>query len=570
MGKIELGRSFSGFYMGNEEKDSCLGVSERDGHIVVNFPGQTPNTDTGQKTVDRLPCEVTARLKPSQVEKFGIKSGDQVDGRVINILGIISLCQIRSVNGRKINLLEDIILDGNVCRSKIEWENRENRRREEIDFSGNSYAKLVSAIFPIPKGSSVILSGDRASGKSTVLFELLKGTREVDWVMYALTERTDEIPQCKPLPENDKLPVLPDGVELWAQSMRKRDAPKEMVGWINFALEVAISRAEAGEHVVFFLDSLEVYAKLSQRVLQKSPDEKDRILSGGIDPRVLDKIAGKFLSQAGHPLNGGSLTIIATYRLNENDRGTKSMAEEFEGVVNGHIHMLPAEQHAEQPILIDIANSTSRRLEYVLGEEEAKKIWRFQRAAAGIGEYNIKGRFTKDQWEKLLQAAETLDVRDIRDHWERIVSNQNSVPAPAVSERSPLTTNGDYHISSKRSKREIAYDIEKRIGELPEEMRTTVREKLGKVQGDLQVVYEKLENIILEIKQASVSASVSSASAVESTNVTAEITPAPSTDGENGNKGEWNKVLEEIIPSEEKRAEFDRRWREAQKEVFGQ
>lgn len=423
-------------------------------------------------TAFHLPTDLGGVITETEVKKLGLRVGDYVETddaiehecwRITAVNGV-PVAPVRRVRGRK---------------SLQTWETGSTYRRNLLRFPHHPLANLVTALYPIPEGSAVLVEGVRGARKSDVIWAMLEGIDKKDLVvMYFLAERPDEVPlvpgQLRP-EEASFIPEVPRKVELWAMSMRQREHQADIVAWVDFAFNVAKSRALADQRVVILLDSVEVLAK----AMDRSADANGRALSGGLSGKVVDQLAAKYLAVAGHPEGKGSLTVIASYRLNPQDKGTASLAEEFEGVINAQILLDPTRRFS--PFPVSVGGSFSRRIEKVVGQKLAGKTWAFQKGmgnrydelyaalyASRLNAFQEQRRRAGDkrqfsrlekpdeealkqtvqeaielEWQLLLEAAERLSPRALIEGWRNITvgryshGSRETEPCAVVAQQAP-------------------------------------------------------------------------------------------------------------------------------------
>lgn len=348
-------------------------------------------------------------------------------------------------------------------RAKHPWKERRDRGRELLKFS-RPFARLMTAAIPLRRGGCGFFVGPKGCRKTQVLLELLiglePGPNQVE--MFFQAERPGEVME----EGADALRRLPPGAELWAVTMRDRDQPAHIVRWLNFVYSVAIARALAGQEIHLFLDSLEVPAKCLDTITQQ--EGRSALLSGGITRSTLDTLASQCIAIAGDsPDPGvGSLTIYAGYRANLADRGTANIAEDQEGVTVDFLAFLPSAKARATLVPLDLAASLSRSAE-IAGRPFAESVWanvtmmlgrpdehyrrlyreeleskqskeneaarRTDRRPSRIysltkaDEQDLRVEALKaveEDWQRLLDAAETLDSVGLVENWTKILEGK--------------------------------------------------------------------------------------------------------------------------------------------------
>lgn len=326
--------------------------------VLASFPNWEPSKEAFsvrgfvEGRVFRLPIQLLAEVSLGAVEKHGWVEGDEfrVDGG-----------KIVAVNGRPISF-RDRIMPSKAHGE--DWFAQPNLRSRLLDFGGDPIAKSITAVLPIPVGSSCMIVGPPGSRKTTYLHALLRGLRPLRKrrvMLVLLNERPDEVPT----PEQ-----LPFYVELWAATTRQ--SVQHIVRFGNLAYQVAVRRAQAGFSVVMFVDSLYRLAVLKNIITETSSG----LTSGGVKNEVLADFAREYISVAGATKEGGSLTVVSTCLVEEPNKMSLVLLKAFEG----HLNVLVALRSDGS---VDWSASFSRGLDRVLGLELAQKVWDLKALMSG-------------------------------------------------------------------------------------------------------------------------------------------------------------------------------------------
>lgn len=331
-------------------------VQEND--VLASFPNWEPSKEAFsvrgfvEGRVYFLPTKLLIPISQRTVEKYGLTEGDEIG---------VESGRIASINGRSIALHERFL---GRKQEDGDWYEQPNLRSELLDFGKEPFAKIVTAILPVPAGSVCVLAGPPGSRKTTYLHAFLRGLvpeegRKV--MLVLLNERTHEVPHSN---------GLPAGVEIWAATTRQE--PQHIARFADLAYKVAVRQAQSGFQVVMFVDSLYRLAVLENIITEASGG----YTSGGVKPEVVANFAAKRLAGAGSVPGGGSLSIVATNLVEEPNKMSLVLAETFKGFIDVLVAL-------RSDGSVDWSASFSRGLDRVLGLELAQKVWDLKALMSG-------------------------------------------------------------------------------------------------------------------------------------------------------------------------------------------
>ncbi|MBO9344262.1 MAG: transcription termination factor Rho [Chloroflexi bacterium] len=309
-----------------------------------------------------LPGPEDIYVSPSQVKRFGLRTGDMVIGQVRppkDNEKYYSLLRVEAVNGQ----------DPEQAKNRPHFEKLTPIFPNEIynlESSGKLSMRLLNIVAPIGKGQRGLIVAPPKVGKTTLLKDIAnaisKSYRDVHLMVALIAERPEEATDFDRSVDAEVIASTFD------EPVQNHVHVAEMV------LNRAKRLVECGRDVVILLDSL---TRLS-RAYNLTVPSSGRTLSGGVDPAALYP-PKEFFGAARNLEEGGSLTIIATVLVDTGSRMDDFIYEEFKGTGNMEIHL--SRRLAERRIFpaFDILASGTRREELLLGEKTAQRTYLMRR-----------------------------------------------------------------------------------------------------------------------------------------------------------------------------------------------
>ncbi len=309
-----------------------------------------------------LPGPEDIYVSPSQIKRFGLRTGDMVIGQVRppkESEKYFSLLRVEAVNGQ----------DPEQAKNRPHFEKLTPIFPNEIynlEASGKLSMRLLNIVAPIGKGQRGLIVAPPKVGKTTLLKDIAnaisKSYRDVHLMVALIAERPEEATD------------FDRSVDAEVISSTFDEPVQSHVRVAEMVLNRAKRLVECGRDVVILLDSL---TRLS-RAYNLTVPSSGRTLSGGVDPAALYP-PKEFFGAARNIEEGGSLTIIATVLVDTGSRMDDFIYEEFKGTGNMEIHL--SRRLAERRIFpaFDILASGTRREELLLGEKTAQRTYLMRR-----------------------------------------------------------------------------------------------------------------------------------------------------------------------------------------------
>ena len=294
-------------------------------------------------------------VSPSQIRRFNLRTGDEVEGKVREAKDgekFKALLFVEKVNGES--------PDKAIGRKNFEnltpiYPNE--RLHLETNNEKDLSSRLMDIICPIGKGQRGIIVAPPKAGKTTLLKRIAQNITinhpDVKLIVLLIDERPEEVTDMKRSINGDVIYSTFD------------EEPQNHAKVAQMVLERAKRMVEQGKDVVILLDSI---TRLS-RAYNLTITPTGRTLSGGLDPGALI-MPKKFFGAARNIEEGGSLTILATALIETGSRMDDMIFEEFKGTGNMEVHLDRRLQERRIFPAIDIYKSGTRKEDLLLTDEE--------------------------------------------------------------------------------------------------------------------------------------------------------------------------------------------------------
>ena len=315
-----------------------------------------------------LQCPEDVYASPSQVRRFALRTGDQVEGPVRDPKEkerFFALGRVDIVNGKPAAEARRIVHFENLTPLFPD-------RRIRLETTPDEVSMRVMDIFtPIGFGQRGLIVAPPRTGKTVLLQKVANAISEnhpdAMLIILLIDERPEEVTDMQ---RNTKAQVLSSTFD---------EAPERHVQVAEMVIEVAKRQVENGRDVVILLDSITRLARAYNTVQPHS----GKILSGGVDANALHK-PKRFFGAARNIENGGSLTIIATALVDTGSRMDDVIFEEFKGTGNMELGLDRLLVDKRVFPAINMEKSGTRKEELLLHPEELNRTWTLRRALNGV------------------------------------------------------------------------------------------------------------------------------------------------------------------------------------------
>ena len=268
-----------------------------------------------------LPGENDVYVSPSQIRKFGLKTGDIVSGNT----------RIKTQSEKFSALLFVTKINGFPPSVAVKRRNFEEmtpvfpdeRLRLENERSSTAM-RIVDLLSPIGKGQRGMIVSPPKAGKTTLLKEValsvLRNNPEMHLLVLLIDERPEEVTDIKETIRGKNVEVIYSTFD---------ELPEHHKRVSEMLIERAKRLVEHKKDVIILLDSITRLARAYNLVVPPS----GRTLSGGLDPAALH-MPKRFFGAARNMREGGSLTILATALVDTGSKMDDVIYEEFKGTGN--------------------------------------------------------------------------------------------------------------------------------------------------------------------------------------------------------------------------------------------
>jgi len=306
-----------------------------------------------------LPSPDDIYVSPSQIKKFGMRTGDLVKGQVRppkDAERFYALLKVEHINYQHPDTIRDRTLFDNLTPLYPD-------ERLNLEVSPSEYSmRVLNLLCPIGKGQRGLIVSPPKAGKTILLQQVANSISrnhpEIILIVLLIDERPEEVTDME---RNVKAEVVASTF----------DEPQERhVQVADMVLEKSKRLVEAKKDVVILLDSITRLARAHNTVVPHS----GKILSGGVDANALHK-PKRFFGAARNVEEGGSLTIIATALVETGSRMDEVIFEEFKGT--GNMELVLDRRIADRRVFpaIDFNRSGTRREELLIPSDELNRIW---------------------------------------------------------------------------------------------------------------------------------------------------------------------------------------------------
>ncbi|MBL9043022.1 MAG: transcription termination factor Rho [Myxococcales bacterium] len=306
-----------------------------------------------------LPGPDDIYVSPSQIRRFGLRTGDTVEGQIRppkDSERYFALLKVDRVNGDAPDHQGEKIMFDNLTplypnkRLRLEWDHR------------NYSTRIVDMLAPIGKGQRCLIVSPPRAGKTVLLQDIAHAITanhpEVYLMVLLIDERPEEVTDMQRTVKGEVVSSTFD------------EPPARHVQVAEMVIEKAKRLAECKRDVVILLDSITRLARAYNTVVPPS----GKILSGGVDSNALHK-PKRFFGAARNIEEGGSLTIIATALVDTGSRMDEVIFEEFKGTGNSEIHLDRKLMEKRIFPCLDINKSGTRKEELLVDDRYLNRIW---------------------------------------------------------------------------------------------------------------------------------------------------------------------------------------------------
>ncbi len=322
-----------------------------------------------------LPGPDDIYVSPSQIRRFGLRTGDSVEGEIRapkDAERYFALLKVNEINFE----------NSDKGRNKIAFDNLtplypDHQLKMEIDKTStekrpDQTARLIDLVSPIGKGQRSLIISPPKAGKTIILQNIANSLAtnhpECYLMVLLIDERPEEVTDMQRTVKGEVISSTFD------EPAARHVAVAEMV------IEKAKRLVEHKKDVVILLDSITRLGRAYNAVVPSS----GKVLTGGVDANALQR-PKRFFGAARNVEQGGSLTIISTALIDTGSRMDEVIFEEFKGT--GNSELILDRKIADKRIYpaIDITRSGTRREELLFKKEDLTKVNVLRRIVSPMG-----------------------------------------------------------------------------------------------------------------------------------------------------------------------------------------
>ena len=320
-----------------------------------------------------LPGPDDIYVSPSQIRRFGLRTGDTVDGQIRAPKEgerYFALLKVEQVNFE----------DPQAVRHRINFDNLtplypQKKLSLELAFDPDkkdNTPRVIDLISPMGKGQRGLIVAPPRTGKTMMLQSIAHAISQNHPEVYLIVLLIDERPE--------EVTDMQRSVNGEVISSTFDEPAVRHVQVTDMVIEKAKRLVEHKRDVVILLDSITRLARAYNTVVPSS----GKVLTGGVDANALQR-PKRFFGAARHIEEGGSLTIIATALIETGSRMDEVIFEEFKGTGNSEVILDRKLSDKRIFPAIDITRSGTRKEELLVDKDVLSKMWVLRRILMQMG-----------------------------------------------------------------------------------------------------------------------------------------------------------------------------------------
>ncbi|MCR9175023.1 MAG: transcription termination factor Rho [Alphaproteobacteria bacterium] len=320
-----------------------------------------------------LPGPDDIYVSPSQVRRFGLRTGDTVEGEIRSPKDgerYFALLKVNQINFE----------DPEAVRHRINFDNLtplypDEKLNLELPFKPENKeytTRVIDLISPLGKGQRGLIVAPPRTGKTVMLQNIAHAISEMHPEVYLIVLLIDERPE--------EVTDMDRSVKGEVISSTFDEPASRHVQVTEMVIEKAKRLVEHKRDVVILLDSITRLARAYNTVVPSS----GKVLTGGVDANALQR-PKRFFGAARNIEEGGSLTIIATALIDTGSRMDEVIFEEFKGTGNSELILDRKLADKRTFPAIDITKSGTRKEELLVDKATLSKMWVLRRILMQMG-----------------------------------------------------------------------------------------------------------------------------------------------------------------------------------------
>ena len=311
-----------------------------------------------------LPGPDDIYIGPNQIRKFGLRTGDTVEGTVRAPKDgerYFALLKVSKINFEDPEKMKHKIAFDNLTPLYPDKQLKMEIETTKIEKKPDLTARLIDLVSPVGKGQRSLIISPPKAGKTIILQNIAQSIAanhpEVYLMVLLIDERPEEVTDMQRTVKGEVISSTFD------EPAQRHVAVAEIV------IEKAKRLAEHKKDVVILLDSITRLGRAYNAVVPSS----GKVLTGGVDANALQR-PKRFFGAARNIEEGGSLTIISTALIDTGSRMDEVIFEEFKGT--GNSELILDRKISDKRIFpaIDITKSGTRREELIFEKNDLQKM----------------------------------------------------------------------------------------------------------------------------------------------------------------------------------------------------
>jgi transcription termination factor Rho len=322
-----------------------------------------------------LPGPDDVYVSPSQIRKFGLRTGDSVTGEIRapkDAERYFALLKVSQINFEDPEKGRNKIAFDNLTPLYPDKQLKMEIEKNVVEKKPDQTARLIDLVSPIGKGQRALIISPPKAGKTIILqniaHSLAANHPECYLMVLLIDERPEEVTDMQRTVKGEVISSTFD------EPASRHVAVAEMV------IEKAKRLVEHKKDVVILLDSITRLGRAYNAVIPSS----GKVLTGGVDANALQR-PKRFFGAARNVEQGGSLTIISTALIDTGSRMDEVIFEEFKGTGNSELILDRKVSDKRIYPALDITRSGTRREELLFKKEDLTKMNVLRRIISPMG-----------------------------------------------------------------------------------------------------------------------------------------------------------------------------------------
>ena len=322
-----------------------------------------------------LPGADDIYVSPSQIRRFGLRTGDSVEGEIRapkDAERYFALLKVGKINFEEPEKVRNKIAFDNLTPLYPEQQLIMEIEKTKVEKNSDQTARIIDLVSPIGKGQRSLIISPPKAGKTIILQNIANSIAanhpECYLMVLLIDERPEEVTDMQRTVKGEVISSTFD------EPASRHVAVAEMV------IEKAKRLVEHKKDVIILLDSITRLGRAYNAVVPSS----GKVLTGGVDANALQR-PKRFFGAARNVEQGGSLTIISTALVDTGSRMDEVIFEEFKGTGNSELILDRKISDKRIYPAADITRSGTRREELLFKKDELQKMNVLRRIISPMG-----------------------------------------------------------------------------------------------------------------------------------------------------------------------------------------